>query len=115
MPVTEDSIGTYYCHAEVAGYKTINSRPAEVLMTGKTLKYLYIYAKEYFSSRSNIFTFIATICFAGPPKIFSSPAQSGVVGENVHINCAAVTVPQPDNIVWRHHQATINEGNIKIF
>ena len=60
-------------------------------------------------------TFTATIYFAGPPKIFSSPAQSGVVGENVHINCAAVTVPQPDNIVWRHHQATINEGNITVF
>ena len=80
MPVTEVSIGTYYCHAEVAGYKTINSRPAEVLMTGQ-------------------------------PKLFSSAAQSGVVGENVHINCAAVTVPQPDNIVWRHHQAIINEEN----
>ena len=114
MPVTEDSIGTYYCHAEVAGYKTINSRPAEVLMTGKTSKYLYIYVKKsgsYLSSRSDVCTFTATIYFAGPPKIFSSPAQSGVVGENVHINCAAVTVPQPDNIVWRHHQATINEGN----
>ena len=35
VPVTEDSIGTYYCHAEVSGYKTITSRPgADVLMTG---------------------------------------------------------------------------------
>ena len=35
VAVTEESVGTYYCHAEVAGYKTIISRPgADVLMTG---------------------------------------------------------------------------------
>ena len=35
VAVTEESVGTYYCHAEVAGYKTITSRPgADVLMTG---------------------------------------------------------------------------------
>ena len=35
VPVSEDTIGTYYCHAEVSGYKTVTSRPgADVLMTG---------------------------------------------------------------------------------
>ena len=35
VAVTEESVGTYYCHAEVAGYKTLTSMPgADVLMTG---------------------------------------------------------------------------------
>ena len=47
---------------------------------------------------------------SGPPKISSSPAQSGVVGQNVHINCAAVTVPQPEEISWKYHEGLIDEG-----
>ena len=43
VPVSEDSIGTYYCHAEVPGYNTITSRPgADVLMTGKMLKFVVL-------------------------------------------------------------------------
>ena len=48
----------------------------------------------------------------GPPQITSSTKQSGVVGENVHINCAAITVPQPeaDGIIWMYHESKISEG-----
>jgi hypothetical protein len=81
VPVTENNLGTYYCHAEVSGYQTITSLPgAEVLMTG-------------------------------PPKISSSPGQSGVVGENVHINCAAISVPEHNEIVWMRHGRKIKEDN----
>ena len=50
--------------------------------------------------------------FLGPPKISSSPGQSGVVGENVHINCAAISVPEHNEIVWMRHGRKIKEGNI---
>ena len=45
VPVTENNLGTYYCHAEVSGYQTITSLPgAEVLMTGK----IQIYNRLFF-------------------------------------------------------------------
>ena len=34
LSVTEDSVGTYLCHAETDGFQALTSRPAEVLMTG---------------------------------------------------------------------------------
>ena len=54
------------------------------------------------------------LLFQGPPQIISSSKQSGVVGENVHINCAAITIPQPknDEIVWMYHESKISEGTL---
>ena len=53
---------------------------------------------------------------SGPPKIISSSKQSGVVGENVHINCAAISVPQPEDgeIIWMYHENKISEGELLI-
>ena len=34
------------------------------------------------------------------------------MGENVHINCAAITVPEPDEIIWMYHDSRINEGKL---
>ena len=55
------------------------------------------------------------LLFLGPPQIISSSKQSGVVGENVHINCAAITIPQPknDEIVWMYHESKISEGTLQ--
>merc|ERR1719376_2078437 len=80
VSVTDETVGTYFCHAEVSGYAAITSNPAEVLMTGK-------------------------------PNISSNPVQRGVVGDNVHIDCAAVTIPGPGKVVWRFHSTVIEENN----
>lgn len=49
----------------------------------------------------------------GPPRFTSATTQSGIVGENVHINCAAISVPQPQKgeIKWIFHETEINEDN----
>jgi hypothetical protein len=38
--------------------------------------------------------------------------QTGVVGENVHINCAAISIPEAKEIHWRHHGAAIDDGKL---
>ena len=63
---------------------------------------------------SSLTIYCNLILFQGPPQIVSSSKQSGVVGENVHINCAAITIPQPKNeeIVWMYHESKISEGTL---
>ena len=79
--VTDESVGTYFCHAEVEGYAPVTSNPAEILITGR-------------------------------PEITSSQDQMGVVGDNVHIKCTAVAIPQAQRVVWKYHGHTIQEGTI---
>jgi hypothetical protein len=36
--------------------------------------------------------------------------QTGVVGENVHINCAAISIPEAKEAHWRYHGEAIDDG-----
>jgi len=36
--------------------------------------------------------------------------QTGVVGENVHINCAAVSIPETEEVHWKYHGEVIDDG-----
>ena len=79
MTVSDATVGTYFCHAEVDGYAPVTSSPAEILMTGR-------------------------------PQITSSREQRGVVGDNVHIKCTAVAIPQAQRVAWKYHGHQIEEG-----
>ena len=79
VKIEDNSVGTYYCHAETPGYSRITSRPAEVLMTGR-------------------------------PKIRSPQRQSGVEGENVHINCDAIAIPEAKSITWTYHGSVLDDS-----
>ena len=46
----------------------------------------------------------------GRPKISSLPTSSGVVGENVHINCAAISIPEHKRIAWRYHGSELDDS-----
>ena len=46
----------------------------------------------------------------GRPKISSLPTSSGVVGENVHINCAAISIPEAKRVVWTYHDSAIDDS-----
>ena len=45
----------------------------------------------------------------GRPKISSSESQTGVEGENVNINCAAVVIPEYKSIVWTYHDSVLED------
>ncbi|XP_072933879.1 irregular chiasm C-roughest protein-like isoform X2 [Epargyreus clarus] len=42
----------------------------------------------------------ATIFIKGPPKILSNRTQFGSEGENVRIECVALSVPKSDDVTW---------------
>ena len=46
----------------------------------------------------------------GRPKITSSESQAGVEGENVHINCAAISIPEAKRVVWTYHDSAIDDS-----
>ena len=46
----------------------------------------------------------------GRPKITSSESQTGVEGENVHINCAAISIPEAKRVVWTYHDSAIDDS-----
>ena len=46
----------------------------------------------------------------GRPKISSSESQTGVEGENVNINCAAVVIPEYKSIVWTYHDSVLEDS-----
>ena len=37
------------------------------------------------------------------------------MGENVHINCAAVSIPEAKEVYWRYHGETIDDGKLTCF
>ena len=47
----------------------------------------------------------------GRPKISSFQTQSGVEGENVHINCAATSIPEAKTIEWTYHGSVLDDTN----
>jgi len=53
----------------------------------------------------------AEVLMTGRPKISSFPSQSGVVGENVHINCAAISIPEHKRVAWRYHGSELDDSN----
>ena len=50
----------------------------------------------------------------GRPKITSSESQAGVEGENVHINCAAISIPEAKRVVWTYHDSAIDDSEYTI-
>ena len=46
----------------------------------------------------------------GRPKISSLETQFGVEGENVHINCKAVVIPEAESIVWSYHDSILDDS-----
>ena len=52
----------------------------------------------------------AEVLMTGRPKISSLPTSSGVVGENVHINCAAISIPEHKRIAWRYHGSELDDS-----
>jgi hypothetical protein len=52
----------------------------------------------------------AEVLMTGRPKIFSSQSQTGVEGENVHINCAAISIPESKSIAWTFHGAILDDS-----
>ena len=53
-----------------------------------------------------------TSFYEWPLNLFSLFFQTGVVGENVHINCAAVSIPEAKEVYWRYHGETIDDGKL---
>lgn len=51
------------------------------------------------------------VLMTGPPRINTLSVQTGVVGENVHINCAAISIPEAKEVHWRYHGEAIDDGN----
>ena len=51
----------------------------------------------------------------GRPKISSSETQTGVEGENVNINCAAVVIPEYKSIVWTYHDSVLEDSKYSAF
>merc|ERR1719323_321204 len=47
----------------------------------------------------------------GRPKIRSPQRQTGVEGENVHINCDAISIPEAKSITWTYHDSAIDDTN----
>ena len=52
----------------------------------------------------------AEVLMTGRPKISSSESQTGVEGENVNINCAAVVIPEYKSIVWTYHDSVLEDS-----
>ena len=52
----------------------------------------------------------AEILMTGKPNISSNPVQRGVVGDNVHLDCVAITIPPAEKIVWKYHGTQIDES-----
>ncbi len=44
------------------------------------------------------------------PRISSPSAQTGALGGDIHLDCAAVSVPEPHDMHWRYHGKEIDEG-----
>ena len=38
--------------------------------------------------------------------------QTGVIGDNVHINCAAIAIPETDGVFWKYHGQPIDDGKL---
>lgn len=55
-------------------------------------------------------TNMAEILLTGIPVITSPSAQAGIVGEDAHIDCNARSVPMADDVVWKYHGVTIDDG-----
>jgi hypothetical protein len=52
----------------------------------------------------------AEVLMTGRPKISSFQTQSGVEGENVHINCAATSIPEAKTIEWTYHGSVLDDS-----
>lgn len=52
----------------------------------------------------------AEVLMTGRPQISSSQSQTGVEGENVHINCAAISIPKYKSITWTYHGSHLDDS-----
>ena len=57
----------------------------------------------------------AEVLMTGRPKISSSQIQTGVEGENVHINCAAISIPEAKSVVWTYHGSALDDSESRPF
>ena len=47
------------------------------------------------------------------PAIIASPdEQTGVLGEDVAVDCAAVSVPEPTTVTWEYHGQRLDESEL---
>ena len=53
----------------------------------------------------------ADVLVNGPPRISSPDTQFGVVGLNVQINCASLSVPPPTRVEWLFHGKKLSGEN----
>ncbi len=106
LPINDETIGKYYCHAETPGYASVTSR--------------YIRPRNFVEARIGVLTAISRIFYrsaelqmTGIPKITSSASQGGVIGENVLINCAAISIPEAESVEWTYHNTVLDESKCK--
>ena len=52
----------------------------------------------------------AEVLMTGRPKIRSPQRQTGVEGENVHINCDAISIPEAKSITWTYHDSVLDDS-----
>lgn len=64
---------------------------------------------------SHVTSNTAEVLMTGRPKITSSQRQTGVEGENVHINCAAIAIPKYKSISWTYHGSALDDSKRKSY
>ncbi|XP_074653229.1 irregular chiasm C-roughest protein-like isoform X2 [Tubulanus polymorphus] len=91
------------------------SQPGKVVLTGKTLTVPEVTEKDF-----GRYTCVASvqgfreiekdvyILKKGPPKISSSSRQYATSGQIATVKCETISVPEPQNIVWRRLDNQIN-------
>lgn len=80
LTLSEQTAGTYFCHATVPDFDSITSRGAEVIMN------------------------------APPRIRSAPSPQYGVLNKDSFINCASVSVPEPISLVWKFHGKVLNDS-----
>ncbi len=48
-----------------------------------------------------------------PPSISSPTEQSGVLGSDVQLDCAAVSVPEPRDMHWTYHGQRLDDSQFR--
>ena len=56
----------------------------------------------------------AEVLMTGRPKIRSPQRQTGVEGENVHINCDAISIPEAKSITWTYHDSVLDDSEYSL-
>ena len=56
----------------------------------------------------------AHLLLKAPPRITSPTEQTGQLETDVQINCVAMSVPKPINVLWKFHGNYLEESELNV-